>query len=91
MQELENLRTEFKKTQEKIDKTKLKYNYKAGFADKKDLDKFMQENEGLLQKSFDLREEIERLEWEQLSPKEQEERKEHQRLLNLKAQGKFPL
>jgi len=91
MQELENLRTEFKKTQEKIDKTKLKYNYKDGFADEKDLDKFIQENEDLLQKSFDLREEIERLEWEQLSPKEQEERKEHQRLLDLKAQGKFPL
>ena len=88
---LEGEKIELKKVLDEIDKTKLKYNFKEGFVDEKDLDKFMDENEDLLQKSFDLREEIERLEWEQLSPKEQEERKEHQRLLDLKAQGKFPL
>ena len=88
---VEGKKVELKKVLDEINKTKLKYNYKDGFADEKDLDKFMLENEDLLQKSFDLREEIERLEWEQLSPKEQEERKEHQRLLDLKAQGKFPL
>jgi hypothetical protein len=56
-----------------------------------ELEKHKEKNKAIFDEYFDNLEEIERLEWEQLSPKEQEERKEHRRLLDLKAQGKFPL
>lgn len=89
MKKLKELQKEFEILQSEINELKSNYNYTNGFSDEKDLDRFINENKSILKQSNDLREQIEKLEWELKTPEEQKIYLEQRNLSKLKREGKL--
>jgi division protein CdvB (Snf7/Vps24/ESCRT-III family) len=69
----------------------LKLITKKGFKTSKELQDYRLKNIRIFEEYYDLGEQIEKLEYELLTPKERKEYDEYRRLSKLKAEGKFPL
>ncbi|WP_158961576.1 hypothetical protein [Myroides fluvii] len=91
MEELENKRKEYDRLKIKLDNVaKKKYgmdNY-GGFPSKEKFNLYIEENKNDLENLKLLREQIRQLEWDLMTPEEQEREKEVLRLMREKREGK---
>ena len=88
MDALVRSKEKLKNIKSKIALLKLDYNYNNGFYDKKDLERFVNDNKEILEESNNLRKEIKKLKWELMTPEEQAKRIETVRKIMTKANSK---
>lgn len=69
----------------------LKFITRKGFKTSKELQNYKKKNIKIFEEYYDVMQEIEQLEYELMSPEEQEAYDEYRRLSKLKAEGKFPI